>query len=188
MPGLPFRTVVTLLSTICVSLKVSAAAMRASSCVNRSNRLRASSMSFLPISIFRYFSDNRLADIYASPRVTHSLGPASSLSLQSPGYPTLRSLFSRLYRSLRLSEALQYETRVARRSSRCSQRDLRGRLGSLRHPWLPVTDLGVIIASRQRSRSILTERRTPIPEKMAFAGENTWKISTKGVGVDRLTG
>ena len=58
----------------------------------------------------------------------------------------------------------------------------------LQHPWLPVTDIGVIIASEQGSRRMLTKRRTPIPEKITFAGENTWKVGTKGVGVDRLTG
>ncbi|KAF8259406.1 hypothetical protein EI94DRAFT_1751706 [Lactarius quietus] len=40
---------------MCASLRTSAAAIRASSCVNLSNRFRASSISFFPISFLRYF-------------------------------------------------------------------------------------------------------------------------------------
>jgi hypothetical protein len=44
----------------CVSLRLSAAAIRASSCVNLSNRFRASPMpeSFLHTSFLKYFSEN----------------------------------------------------------------------------------------------------------------------------------
>ena len=71
--GVPFNM-------MCESLRFSAAAIRASSCVNLSNRLRASSISFFPISFFRYFSEYRLADNYISSRATHSLDSASSPS------------------------------------------------------------------------------------------------------------
>ena len=166
MPNLPFWTV-------CVRLSVSAAAIRASSCVNQSNRLRASSISFWPMSFFRYFSDRRLAHIYyVSLRATQSLDSASSLLSQSPRHSALRSMSSRLCRPLPLSEALRYETRAAWRGSRCSRRDLQGHLGSLQHPWLPVTHTGVIMASGEGSRR-LTERRTAMPEKTGFSGENT---------------
>jgi hypothetical protein len=113
MPGLPFMTVVTLLSIMCVSFRISAAAIRASSCVNLSNRLSASSISFFPMSFFRYFSEHRLADNYISPRATHLLDLASSLSLQSRRCPEPRPLSSRLCRSLRLLAAPSYKTRGA---------------------------------------------------------------------------
>ena len=59
----PFTTVVTLLSMICVSIRISAAAIRASSCVNLSNRFSAPSISFIPTSFFRNFPEGRLAMI-----------------------------------------------------------------------------------------------------------------------------
>ena len=43
------------LITMCVSFKVSATAIRASSCVNLSNLFNASSMSFLPTSFLTFF-------------------------------------------------------------------------------------------------------------------------------------
>jgi hypothetical protein len=36
-------------------------------------------------------------------------------------------------------------------------------------------DLGVSMAPRMESKKILTERRTPMPTKMTFAGGNTLK-------------
>ena len=66
--GIPFMTTsnllptsVTLLSMVWVRFRICAAAIRASSCVNRSNRLNASSMSFLPASFLRNFSVHRSA-------------------------------------------------------------------------------------------------------------------------------
>jgi hypothetical protein len=71
--AVPFTTVVTLLSTICVSLKISAAAIPASCCVNLSNRFKASSISFFPTSFFKYFSENILeTTIYRREQRTRS--------------------------------------------------------------------------------------------------------------------
>jgi hypothetical protein len=50
-------------TTMCVSFRISAAAIRASSWVNLSNRFRASSISFFPTSFFRNFPEHRLAAI-----------------------------------------------------------------------------------------------------------------------------
>ena len=83
-PDIPF-------TTIRVSFRFSAAAIRASSCVNLSNRLRASSISFSPRSFFKYFSDHRLANIYISPKATHSPDPVSSLLLRSQRCSGLQS-------------------------------------------------------------------------------------------------
>ena len=49
--------------TMCVSFRISAAAIRASSRVNLSNRFKASSISFFPTSLFRNFSGKSLATI-----------------------------------------------------------------------------------------------------------------------------
>ena len=49
--------------TMCVSFRISAAAIRASSRVSLSNRFRASSISFFPTSFFRNFPEHRLAAI-----------------------------------------------------------------------------------------------------------------------------
>jgi hypothetical protein len=52
----------------------------------------------------------------------------------------------------------------------------------MRASWLASTSLaacykfGVGMASIQRSRRMLTERRTPTPAKITFAGENTCEI------------
>ena len=71
--NVPFITVVTLLSMMWVSFRISAAAIRASSSVNLSNRFSASSISFFPISFFRYFSEHKLATIeYCCERRTRS--------------------------------------------------------------------------------------------------------------------
>src|SRR6266702_8552287 len=78
-------TTLTLSSTLCVSLRICAAAIRASSCVNLSNLFNASSMSFLPTSFLKYFAGHRLADSHTSVHQhgeTHWLNPASSPSSQ----------------------------------------------------------------------------------------------------------
>jgi hypothetical protein len=48
----------TLSSTVLATFRISAAAIRASSCVSRSSLFNTSSISVLPISFFRYFSGN----------------------------------------------------------------------------------------------------------------------------------
>ena len=106
MLGVPFMM-------MWVSFRISAAAIRASSWVNLSNRLRASSKSFFPTSFFRYFSEHRLADNYISLRATHSLDPAPSPLLRSRRCSALRPLSSRLYRSLRPLVALRCKTQGA---------------------------------------------------------------------------
>jgi hypothetical protein len=59
----PAKTLDAPFMTMCVSFKISAAAIRASSWVNLSNRFRASSISFFPTSFFRNFSETSLATI-----------------------------------------------------------------------------------------------------------------------------
>ena len=49
-----------------------------------------------------------------------------------------------------------------------------------------MTDSGVKIAS-MRSKRLLTERRTPIPEKITVVGENTYEIGINVEGLDMLT-
>ena len=56
-------TSVTLSSMVCARFRICAAAITASSWVNLSNRLNASSMSFRPASFLRNFSEHRLAYI-----------------------------------------------------------------------------------------------------------------------------
>ena len=59
-----FPMAVTLLSTVCVRIRICAAAISVSSCVNLSNLFSASSMSFRPTSFLKYFSKHRLAYIH----------------------------------------------------------------------------------------------------------------------------
>jgi hypothetical protein len=76
MPNVPFTTVASLSSTMYVSLRISATAIRASSCVNLSKRCRASSISFFPTSFFKYFSENILeTTIYHREQRTRSTLP-----------------------------------------------------------------------------------------------------------------
>jgi hypothetical protein len=58
----PSMTAFTLPSIVCVTFRTCAVAIRASSCVNLSSLFNASSMSVLPTSFLRYFSENISVD------------------------------------------------------------------------------------------------------------------------------
>ena len=61
-------------STVYVTFRFSAMAIRASSCVNLSNFFSASSISVLPVNLFRYFSEKHLVNdaIFAQISLTRS--------------------------------------------------------------------------------------------------------------------
>jgi hypothetical protein len=42
-----------------------------------------------------------------------------------------------------------------------------------------------MVAGSERPRMVLTKRRTPIPEKTTFTGENTWGMAIRSIILGR---
>ena len=154
--------------------------MRTSSCVNLSNRLRASSISVFPNSFFRYFSDQPSVE----PIPIHAYGKLTRSSLS--------------YLLCSDSENIQYFHHNLHDDVRhCRRRwDLRIRLQTFEEVLdaLKNVDEGVLrcfdildrltssdvkIGSRRDVDNILTWRRTPAPAKITDAGEKTYIVTVK---------
>jgi hypothetical protein len=169
----------TLLSTALVTFKTCAAAIRASSCVNLSSLFSASSISVLPINFFRYFSENGSVN-------------GNTLVKQQLTRSSLSDLFKRNSKNVEnfhhnFGDYIHHFF-VKRRFG--------VNLQSLEKGLYPFKDLKKSILARPKIlcclrvvrimmdrtevlRRTRTERRTPIPAKIAFAGENTCKISMR---------
>jgi hypothetical protein len=166
----------TLSSTVLATFRTCAAAIRASSCVSLSSLFSASSMSVLPISFFRYFSVNSSVN-------------GNTIIQQQLTRPSLSDLFS--CNSNNVEDFHHYfRDCIHHFLVKCR---FRVNLESLEKCFYTLEDLKKSVLARANIlgclravrvtmdrtkvlRRIRTERRTPIPAKIVFAGENTCKI------------
>jgi hypothetical protein len=166
----------TLSSTVLATLRTCAAAIRASSCVSLSSLFSASSISVLPISFFRYFSEN--GSINGNAIIQRQLTHPSLSDLFSCNSKDVQDLHHRFgdyihhflvkcrFRiNLESLEKSFYALKDLKKSV-LARTNILGCLGAVR----------ITIDRAKVLRRIHTERRTSIPAKIAFAGENTCKI------------
>jgi hypothetical protein len=169
----------TLSSTVLATFRTCAAAIRASSCVSLSSLFSASSISVLPISFFRYFSENGSVN-------------GNTIIQRQLTHPSLSDLFSCNSKNV---EHLHHNFRdyihhfLVKCRFRINLESLEKAFYALEHLKKSVLAraniLGCLRAVRitiDRTKvlsRIHTEKRTPIPAKIAFAGENTCEISMR---------
>jgi hypothetical protein len=165
----------TLSSTVLATLRTCAAAIRASSCVSLSNLFSASSISVLPISFFRYFSesDSVNGNIIIQRQLTYP-SLSDPFSCNSKDVQDLHHCFGDYVHHFlvecrfrvnfeSLEEAFYALEHLKKSILACANI-----LGCLRTVRITIDRTKIL-------RKIHTERSTPIPAKIAFAGENTCK-------------
>ena len=163
-----------------MTLRTSASAIRASSCVNLSNFLSASSRSVLPANFFRNFSTRssvtihrqQIGDLLVNPR------PSSFVTI-----PKIRSTSTMI--SVIMSVMAEVGVISVYVSSRLKKNPMRSN-SSARTSLLAAVSLAAYETLDFRKDlpkeiyGILARRKTPIPEKIAFAGENTYRVYIRG--------
>jgi hypothetical protein len=169
----PSRTTFTLSSTLRVVFKTSAVAIRASSSVSESSLFSESSILFFPSSLFKYFSG---ANVSEGRKIKKE-------------QPTRSFLFNLLCHDPEDRQYLNhdFDDNVSHSCGRCdcsvrleapeeifdSFEQVNEHISARFDVLCRLTNAIVTMASTRKSKPMLTKRRTPIPAKITFAGEDT---------------
>ena len=167
-------------STQCVTFRTCAVAIRASSCVNLSSLLNASSISLLPISFFRYFSEFMSVTRNAPQGISSLARPCFISFVTIPKIPSTSTMIFTM-----ISFIASVVGTSVYSSSRLKKFSIRSKI-SMSVSWLAIKSFAACVGSvseppeKGRSRTITTERRIPAPAKMTFAGANTYEYVVRG--------
>ena len=166
----------TLLSIVFVTFRSCAAAIRASSCVSLSSLFSASSISFFPISFFRYFSENgfvKWGNLFVKETLTCSALFDFFCRNSNEVEDFNHYCRDRVHHSLiwchfsvyvQTSEKCFYALKNLKKEVLVRANGL----SCLRIICITIDRMNVLRTAR-------TERRTANPIKITFAGENTFK-------------
>src|SRR6266849_8985354 len=169
----------TLLSIVFVTFRSCAAAIRASSCVSLSSLFSASSMSFFPISFFRYFSENGFVsgDLFVKETLTCS----ALLHFFCRNSDKVEDLYHNCCNRVHHSFIWCHFSVYVQTSEKCFYAFEHLKKSVLvRANGLSCLRIVRITMNRTKVlRRVHTERRTPNPMKITFAGENTCQINER---------
>src|SRR6266852_7928762 len=166
----------TLSSTALATFRTCAAAIRAPSCVSLSSLFSASSISVLPTSFFRYFSENGSVNgnTFVKQKLT-CLSLSDLFSCNSKDVQYLHHYFGDYIHHFLVKCRFGVDLQSLEKSLYVLK-DLKKSVLVRANIFGCLRTVRITIDRTKVLRRIRTERRTPIPTKIGFAGGNTCKI------------